>query len=110
MNNNSIFIDSWCYTKPDLVPNTDGDIVIIKKLSFGPLEIYLWGIDSNNTPYELYEWVENDFYADTNYRKNISKEELLNQINSVISLFANNELSEWATIYKKIFERLNFTL
>ena len=110
MKNKSVFIEHWCYTKPDLVPNKNGDIVIIKKVSFEPLEVYEWGIDFNNTPYEWYKWVENDFYEDENYRKNITREELFNQILSVILLFKENGLSEWITIYGKILDGLNFML
>ena len=110
MKNKSVFIEHWCYTKPDLVPNKNGDIVIIKKVSFGPLEVYEWGIDFNNTPYECYKWVENDFYDDENYRKNITREELFHQILSVVLLFKENGLSEWITIYGKILDGLNFML
>ena len=53
MKNKSVFIGNWYYTKPDLIPNKNGDIVIIKRVSFGPLEAYEWGIDVNNTPYEF---------------------------------------------------------
>ncbi len=107
MKNNSVFIEQWCYTKPDLIPSEDGDIVIIKKVSFGPLEVYEWGIDFNNNPYEWYKWLENDFYENENYRKNITREELFNQIHSVVLLFKKNGLSEWITIYEKILDRLN---
>lgn len=107
MKNKSVFIEHWCYTKPELIPNENGDIVIIKKMSFGPLEVYEWGIDFNNTPYEWYNWVENDFYKYENYRKNITKEELFNQILSLILLFKENGLSEWIIIYNKILNDLN---
>ena len=110
MKNKSVFIGHWCYTIPDLVPKQNGDIVIIKKVSFGPLEVYEWGIDFNNTPYEWYEWVENDFYEDENYRRNITREELFNQILSVVSLFKGNGLSELVTIYEKILDGLNSML
>ena len=56
------------------------------------------------------KWVENDFYEDENYRKNITREELFNQILSVILLFKENGLSEWITIYGKILDGLNFML
>ena len=50
MKNNSVFIEHWSYTKPNLIPKKDGNIVIIQKVSFGPLEMYEWGIYSNNIP------------------------------------------------------------
>lgn len=110
MKNNSVFIERWLYSKPDLVPNEDGNIILISKASFGPLEVYEWGIDSNNSPYECYKWIENDFFEDENYFKNIKREELLKQINSVISLFKSNELPEWVDTYEKIVEMLNSDL
>ncbi len=108
MKNKSVFIGNWYYTKPDLIPNKNGDIVIIKRVSFGPLEAYEWGMDVNNTPYELYKWAENDFYEDESYIKNITREELINQILSVILLFEENGLSEWVNIYGKILDGLDF--
>ena len=110
LKNNSVFIEHWCYTKPDFVPDEVGNIIIIKKVSFGPLEIYEWGIDFNNVPYERYEWVENDFYKDENYRRNITRKELFNQIHSVVSLLKGNGLSEWVTTYEKMLDRLNSML
>lgn len=110
MKDNSVFIEHWCYTKPDFVPNQNGNIVIIQRVSFGPLEVYEWGIGFNNIPYERYEWIENDFYEDENYRRNITREELFHQILSVVSLFKENGLSEWVTIYEKILDGLNFML
>nr|MDE5854871.1 hypothetical protein [Ruminococcus sp.] len=60
--------------------------------------------------YECYKWIENDFFEDENYFKNIKREELLKQINSVISLFKSNGLSEWVDTYEKIVEMLNSDL
>ena len=45
MNEKFVFIDRWCYTMPDTAPDEDGIIVLISKKSFGPLEIYEWGLD-----------------------------------------------------------------
>lgn len=100
--NEWIKIDRWFYTKPDFVPDRDGNIVLISKKSVGPLEVYEWGIDSNKNAYELYKWLENDFYEDESYFRNIETEKLLEQIHSVISMFRNNELYEWADFYEKI--------
>ena len=71
-----IFIDRWCYTMPDYVPAEDGNIILISKKSFGPLEVYEWGLDNNNNPYERYEWLEDDFYEGYKYCKTITREEL----------------------------------
>jgi len=104
---NYIFINRWMYNKPNFVPNKEGNIVIISKRSFGPLEIYEWGLDKNNIPYERYEWLEDDYFADSGYIKNITKEELLNEINSVTKLFCENGVSEWNSIFDSILDKLN---
>ena len=98
------FIERWLYTRPDLVPNKDGNIVLISKKSFGPLEVYEWGLDADNNAYELYEWLENDFYEDESYYRNIGREELERQIHSIILLFRNNGLPKWADFYEKMIE------
>ena len=110
MKNDSVFIEHWNYTKPNFIPDKDGNIVIIQKLSFGPLEMYEWGIDFNNIPYECYKWLENDFYTYENYKINITKEELFYQIHFVISLFKQNGRSEWVATYEKILDTLNSNL
>ncbi|MDE7415497.1 MAG: hypothetical protein K2N44_04145 [Lachnospiraceae bacterium] len=102
-----VTIERWYYTKPDFIPDKDGNIVLITKKSFGPLEVYEWGIDSNKNAYERYKWLENDFYEDESYCQNIEREKLLEQIHSVISVFRNNELPEWSDLYEKIIKRLN---
>ncbi len=110
MKHKSIFIGRWSYVSPDTKPNSDGRIVLIKKRSFGPLETYDWGIDANGLPYEEYEWVENDFYADENYFKYITKKELTEQIVKLISALTENGLPEWASTYQKILDWINSDL
>lgn len=107
MNNNYVFIDRWLYDKPDLSPNKEGNVVFISEKSVGPLEIFEWGLDQNNNPYELYKWLENDYFDDSNFCRTITKEELLKQIDRVISLFEKNGLSEWVDLYEVIIDRLN---
>lgn len=99
-------IGCWYYTKPDLIPDKDGNIVLVQKVSFGPLESYAWGLDSDGNAYERYQWLENEFYAYESYCIIIEKEKLLEQIQSVISLFQNNGLTEWAEFYADILLRL----
>ena len=106
MNEKYVFIDRWCYTMPDTVPDEDGIIVLISKKSFGPLEVYECGLDNNHNPYERYEWLENDLYEDEKYCKNISEEELLKQIFGIISIFKSNGLSDWINFYMEILGRL----
>ncbi|MDE6620901.1 MAG: hypothetical protein K2K74_10530 [Lachnospiraceae bacterium] len=102
-----VSIGRWFYTKPDFIPDENGNIVLISKKSFGPLEVYEWGIDSDEKVYELYRWLENDFFEDCSYCKYIEREKLLEQLHTVISLFQNNELPEWADFYEKVVVHLN---
>lgn len=110
MKDNYVFIGRWYYVKPDLSPNKDGNIVLISEKSFGPLEIYEWGLDRNNKPYELYQWLEDDFFENSNFCKTIAKEELLRQIDRVILLFEKNGSSDWVDLYKAIINKLNSDL
>lgn len=107
MKKNYVFIGRWYYKEPDLSPNKEGNIVLISETSFGPLEQFEWGLDHNNNPYELYQWLEDDFSEDSNFCRTITKEELLKQIDRAISLFEKNGLSDWVDLYKAIFNRLN---
>lgn len=99
-------IGRWFYDKPDLSPDKDGNVVLISKKSFGPLEVFSWGIDRNDKPYELYEWLENDFYEDESYRQNIAKEELICRVEHIIQKFGENGLTECIYIYEQILEKL----
>lgn len=95
-----LFVDRWVYHKPSLIPDKNGNIVIISKCSFGPLEVYEWGIDSNGKPYEMYKWCENDLYEDENGTKNITFAELGRKTDEVRQSAADNGLSDWVGIYE----------
>lgn len=103
---NTLIIDRWFYNKPNLTPDENGNIVLIHKVSFGPLECWEWGIDSDNRPYEIYEWCENDLYEDENYKKYISCLEFKQKLNDMIKLVSNTKFSEWSLIYKKGIEMI----
>lgn len=60
MSEKSVFINYWLYSKPNPEPNKVGNIVLISKGCFEPIETYEWGIDGKNTPYVCYEWLENN--------------------------------------------------
>lgn len=96
-----LFIDRWVYHKPKLTPDENGNIVIISKVSFGPLEVYEWGIDSGGKPYEMYKWCENDFYEDENYVKNITFSELFQKIDDMTKLAADNGFSDWSRLFEE---------
>ena len=94
-----LFVDRWVYRKPNFSPDKNGNIVMISKCSFGPLEVYEWGIDDDGKPYEMYKWCENDLYEDENGTKNITFEELSRKTDEVRQLAADNGLSDWIKIY-----------
>ena len=96
-----VHMGEWFYSLPETTPNKDGNIVLIKKVCFGPLEVYEWGINSDNSPYEMYQWCENEFLEDTSYNKTISWEELDTQLKSCIKSFDQNGLQEWKNAYEK---------
>lgn len=106
MNKESVFINHLLYDEPELVPEKDWKIVLVSKKSFGPLEIWEWGID-NNIPYERYEWLEDDWFEDSSYRKNITNQELLKVIQSEMQNFIDNQLPEWSSIYEGVIDRLS---
>lgn len=94
-----LFVDRWVYRKPNLTPDKGGNTVIIQMLSFGPAEVYEWGIDSGGKPYEMYKRCENDFYEDENGTKNITFAELGRKIGEVRQFAADNGLLDWVKIY-----------
>ena len=102
-----VFIGNWSYSMPDTKADSEGNIVLIKKLSFEPCEVYVWGLDINNLPYEEYQWCENEYFKDESYFKHITKTELISQIRNVIRVFTENELPEWANAYNKVLDWLN---
>lgn len=104
--NNTLIIDRWFYNKPNLTPDKNGNIVLIHKVSFGPLECWEWGLDSDKIPYEIYEWCENDLYEDENYNKSISVSELRQKLNYMTEMVRGTELENWSLIYKKVTEMI----
>lgn len=96
-----LFVNRWVYSPPILTPDKNGNIVIIFKASFGPAEVYEWGIDSGGKPYEMYKWCENDVYEDENYTKNITASELYKEIDNMTKLAADNGLSDWVRFYEE---------
>lgn len=107
MHKDYIFIDRWDITKTDFMPSENGDIVLISIKSFGPLEVYEWGLDKNQVPYKFYNWLEDDFFENNNYRLSITKEELINQVQYFISVFESNGQMDWVDHYKEILEKLD---
>lgn len=102
-----VIIDGWIYDRPDLSSDKEGNIVLFSKKCLGPLEIFEWGLDQDQNPYERYAWLEDDYFEDLNYCRTITKEELLKQIAIAVALFEENGLSEWVHLYEGMIDRLN---
>lgn len=102
-----ITIDRVHYSNLNLTSDKDGNIVLIHIASFAPLEYYEWGINSEKQFYECYQWCENDFFEDSNYYKIISKEEMIKELDNIISLLLKNSYTKEANEYKDIRNKLN---
>ncbi|RKM54141.1 hypothetical protein D6853_14480 [Butyrivibrio sp. X503] len=92
----------WYYSLPKTSPDSNGNIVLIMQSSVGPVEVFECGLDSDMKPYESYEWLENDFFADDNYCKEISEEELFHHIKKLMELFESNNIHEGVKAYEEI--------
>ena len=108
--NKKLIIDKWVYSYPEVKPDEEGNIVLISKYSFGPLEGYEWGITPDKQPYEQYKWIENDLYENTNYCKDITVQELVSQIESQKELLEENDNPEWVKAFDSILEWVKLEL
>ena len=100
-------IGRWIYLKPNLTPDKKGNIVIIHKSSFFPLEYYEWGINEDKQAFERYQWCEDDFYEDINYCNKISRDQLIKEIDDLISILFKKGFNDWANVYKDIKKSYN---
>ena len=98
-----IKIGGWFYRRPDLTPNEEGEQILVFQYSVGPVEYYKWGIDKDGNCFEEYKWLENDFYSDENYRKEITLEKLTNVVDNLMKL--SDEFMEWKDEYSKILAK-----
>ena len=101
-----VFLDPWRYSAPAQAPNDEGDTVLIRAASIAPLESWEWGVDRDGRPYEQHRWLENDFYEDENVRRSISREELLETIDSLIRQLREKREAEWAEVYERLRKRI----
>ena len=62
-------MNGWHYSRPNTNRNKDGNIVLIKAVSFGPAEVHEWGIHASGQPYRLDDWIDEDASSETNYHK-----------------------------------------
>ena len=45
---NSVFVDSWDYRKPNMKPNEDGEVELVFQLCFGPCEWWKRSMDADD--------------------------------------------------------------
>ena len=107
MKRRDVFVGRWNYKMPDTKPDEKGQIVLISECCFGPLETFRYGIDAEGRPFEEYEWLENDLYADENGIRNIPKSELMKKLRNMIDMFSKQGMTEWADAYKEILDHFD---
>ncbi len=106
MSKKDVQINRWFYEIPDLIPDSEGKTAIVKIKSFGPLEVFEWGIGSDGVPYELYNWCENDLCEHENYCRPTTAETLWKKIKEVITLFERNGCIKQADIYRGVLDKV----
>jgi len=104
---NQLFIDRWFFPEPKLIPDSDGNIVIVSKVSVGPCEYFEWGITANMTCFEKYEWCENDWFKDSSYIKGIEKNKLIDVIQTMKNQVEGTSLEYWNKIYDDFLDKLS---
>ena len=110
MKNKTVSVGRWQYSKPSFEADESGQTVIFSKSSVAPAEIYEWGIDADNHPFERYRWCENDFYEESNYSKTISKEELIKRIDETSSILKKHGFDAVSEQYDRIKMQINSVL
>ena len=103
---NNVFIGIWNYVEPDLTPDAEGNRFLIRKLCFGPVETWEWGIDSDNKLYVDYKWLENDFFADESFHKEMSLEEMMGRLKAQAKIFADKGYPDCAEMYDNLSKEL----
>ena len=100
-------MNGWHYSRPNTNRNKEGNIVLIKAVSYGPAEVHEWGINASGKPYVLHQWLENDFYEDSNRERIISRGELAGELQRLISRFQAEGRQDWAAAYENALLWLN---
>ena len=100
-------LDRVHYSNPNLTPDKDGNIVLIHRASFAPLEYYEWGINFEKQFYECYHWCEDDFFEDSSYYKIISKEEMIKELDNLIAFLSEKGFTEEVSKYKDIKKQIS---
>ncbi|MGN0396008.1 MAG: hypothetical protein ACI4EF_11645 [Coprococcus sp.] len=105
--NRQLWLGPFLCNPPTLEADKDGNKVIIRRLCFGPLEVYEWGLNEKGEPYEKYEWCENDLYEDDNYSKVITREEFIKEIDHMKKVIKDTEFVSWLEIYEEAVRQIS---
>ena len=98
---NSAFVGMWNYIKPNMKPNKDGNVILVRMLCFGPCEWWEWSMDREGKFWWAHEWCENDLYEDENFREECSWEKMIEKMQQMQAFFADCGLDEYVEAYKK---------
>ena len=95
------------YTKPQLEPDADGNIVIISKASVGPIESVCYGINKAGEYY--FRWVYPEFWPgdeelETEYRI-IAEDEMIKAVKNELSVCQKAGNKEMAKCYEDVLIR-----
>jgi hypothetical protein len=106
MKDGAVSIGRWHYSVPPDAAGVRENSVVISMHSVAPAEIFEWGINTERQPYEQYKWCEDGFFEDGSYCKVISKTELLNKLENMITLFKANGHGDLAANLETVKTRI----
>ena len=101
---NKLYIDRWIYSEPELVPDSEGNIVIVSRISVGPCESFKWGITSDKKCFVKYTWSEDDWFEDSSNTMIIDKEELVEKVQEMKVIVRGTSLEYWISIYDSFID------
>ncbi len=104
---NKLYIDRWIYSEPELDPDSNGNIVIISRVSVGPCESFDWGITSDMKCFVKYTWSEDDWFEDSSNTMIIEKHELVEKVQEMKAIVQGTSIEYWNNIYDEFISRLD---
>lgn len=96
----SVIVNSMNYIKPNMEPDKDGDIHLVTKLCFGPIQSWEWSINKEGKFFVEYKWLENELFEDDSFKVECSQEEMIKKMQEMQTFFADYDLDEYVEIYK----------
>ena len=101
---NCVNIDRWFYNTPNVKPDEKGDIILLFQYCMGPLEWWKWSIDAQEKFWMEYRWCEDDFYEETSFREEISKDDMIKKMQDMQKFFDEYGLAEYVEMYRNTEE------